>query len=67
MLMLSVVVMPVWSVCSVMLKTWFADQRFKSAELLCWRLLMRVCLAALFHNDKGICKAGVFERFRDVE
>lgn len=50
-----------------MLKTWFADQRFKSTELLCWRLLMKVCLTALFHNDKDICKAGVFERFRDVE
>lgn len=50
-----------------MLKTWFADQRFKFAELLCWRLLRKFCLTALFHNDKDICKAGVFERFRDVE
>lgn len=23
--------------------------------------------ALFFHNEKGVCKAGVFERFRDVE
>jgi len=37
-----------------MLKTWFGDQRFKSTGLLCWRLLMNVCLTALFHNGESI-------------
>ena len=34
---------------------------------MCWRLLLEFGLTALFHNDKDICKADVFERFGDVE